>query len=236
MQPIHQKEPAHINHRLEMFCDGVYAIAITLLVLEIKVPPVEHVNSLPDVWRSVGQLWPSFLALILGFTTIFISWVNHHSFLALLDKSSPQFILANGYFLFTLILVPFFTAFVAEYLNTAYVQPVVFLYCLNRLLHNTGWLLLHRTAVRPYLLLKNEKAVEVQEKIKKGLKTGFVLYTATALLAWWLPLAALTISILISCYWIYLASFRPVVTNKQKNFSLPLLAVQKKVSRRSVLR
>jgi uncharacterized membrane protein len=208
MQSSKKIEAAHANHRLEMFCDGVYAIAITLLVLDIKVPSADHVSSLSNVWRNIGDLWPSFLALILGFTTIFISWINHHKFLMLIDKSSPQFIVANGYFLFTLILVPFSTAFVAEYLDTPYAQPSIVLYCFNRLLHNTGWLLLHRTSVKPYSLFKNVKAIEIERKINKGLKFGFVIYTTMILLAFWLPVVALTLSVLISVYWFCLGVFR----------------------------
>lgn len=207
MQFSKRNEVNHPPHRLEMFCDGVYAIIITLLILDIKVPSVEQVNSIAGVWHGIGQLWPSFLAFFLGFTTIFISWISHHNFFATIDKTSPQFILANGYFLFTLILVPFSTAFVAEYLDSPYVQPAIVLYCLNRMLNVTGWLLLLRTAVKPYPLFKNMKAPEVQKQAQKGLKLGLVIYAAMALLAWWLPFVALVLSILLSGYWLYLGGF-----------------------------
>ena len=208
MQLSKKKETEHPNHRLEMFCDGIYAIVITILVLEIKVPSLEHVNSIDDVWNSIGRLWPSFLALTLGFVTIFISWINHHNFLALIDKTSPQFIVATGYFLFTLIIVPFSTAFVAEYLDTQYAQPAVVLYCLNRVLHNSGWLLLHHTSVRPSSLFKNANAIEIHKKVQKGLIFGFIIYVILTLLAWWLPFIALILSILISIYWLYLGVIR----------------------------
>ncbi len=208
MQLSKKNETAHPNHRLEMFSDGIYAIVITLLVLEIKVPSIEEVNSTVAVWHSIGKLWPSFLALTLGFITIFISWINHHNFLTLVDKTSPQFIVANGYLLFTLILVPFSTAFVAEYLDTQYAQPAIVLYCINRVLHNTGWLLVHRNSVKPYSLFKNAKAVEVHKKTQKGLIFGFVIYVILMLLAWWLPFVALILSILVSIYWLYLGLAR----------------------------
>lgn len=54
-----------MNDRLETFCDGVFAIAITLLILKIKIPPLDSVHSVEDVWIAVGSLWPSFFALIL---------------------------------------------------------------------------------------------------------------------------------------------------------------------------
>src|SRR4030095_16646080 len=106
-------------------CDGVFAIAITLLILEIKVPPVDSVHSVNEVWHSVGRLWPSFFALTLSFTIILISWIGHNNLLKLIDKTSSQFQLANGYFMFTIILMPFSTAFMAEYLNTPFAQPAI---------------------------------------------------------------------------------------------------------------
>ena len=127
-----------MNARLETFCDGVFAIAITLLILEIKVPPLDSVHSVADLWRDVGKLWPSFFALSLSFMIILISWLGHHNLLKAIDKTSSQFLLANGYFLFTLILMPFSTAFMAEYLDTSYAQPGIVVYCLNALVHNTG--------------------------------------------------------------------------------------------------
>src|SRR4030067_3087085 len=120
-----------MNERLEFFSDGVFAIAITLLILDIKVPPLESVHSVVNVWRSIGQLWPSFFALSLSFVIILIAWLGHHNLLRAVDKTSPSFQIANGFFLFTIIFIPFPTAFMAEYLNTPFAQPAIVFYCLN---------------------------------------------------------------------------------------------------------
>ena len=194
-----------MNERLETFCDGVFAIAITLLILEIKVPPVDSVHSVPDVWMHVGRLWPSFFALSLSFIIILISWIGHHNLLKAVDKTSSQFQLANGYFMFTIILMPFSTAFMAEYLDTPFAQPAIVFFCLNTLLHNTGWNLLHRSVVRPTSLLKDSKAMALQKKASRGARFGFFLYGAIALLALWLPYLALVISVLTWIYWLYLS-------------------------------
>jgi uncharacterized membrane protein len=100
-----------MNQRLEMFTDGVFAIAITLLIIEIKVPPLHSMHSIRDVWYAIGILWPSFFALGLSFIIIFISWLGHHNVLKMLDDTSTQFQVANGFFLFTVIIIPFPTAF-----------------------------------------------------------------------------------------------------------------------------
>ena len=116
--------------------------------------------------------------------------------------------LANGYFLLTLILVPFSTAYVAEYLNTPYAQPAILIYCVNRLIHNSGWNLLHRTMVKPVSLLKDTGAVEIHKKTSKGAKVGTALYSSICILAWWLPYEALLLSVLTSVYWLYLGTLR----------------------------
>lgn len=194
-----------MNERLETFCDGVFAIAITLLILEIKVPPVDSVHSVADVWVHVARLWPSFFALSLTFVIILISWIGHHNLLKVVDKTSSHFQLANGYFMFTIILMPFSTAFMAEYLDTPYAQPAIVFFCLNTLLHNTGWNLLHRSTIRPISLLKDSKAAELQKKASQGARFGFFLYGAIVVVAWWLPYVALVISVLTWIYWLYLS-------------------------------
>jgi len=194
-----------LNQRLEFFSDGVFAIAITLLVLDLKVPPVESVRSVSDVWHAIGQLWPSFFAFALSFTIILISWIGHNNVLKLLNKTSAQFQLSNGYFMFTIILMPFSTAFMAEYLNTPFAQPAVVFFCLNSLLHNSGWVLLHASIVKPRVLLKDAIAVGIHKKARIGAKYGTLIYGVLAILAYWLPYLALVLTVLTWIYWLYLS-------------------------------
>jgi uncharacterized membrane protein len=73
--------------RLETFCDGVFAIAITLLVLEIEVPHVEG----GGLARALADQWPSYAAYVVSFAVIGIIWVNHHgimSVVAVVDRRS----------------------------------------------------------------------------------------------------------------------------------------------------
>jgi uncharacterized membrane protein len=62
--------------RIEAFSDGVFAIAITLLVLELKVPP--DLKPHESLLRALLQSWPSYAAFLVSFATILIMWVNHH--------------------------------------------------------------------------------------------------------------------------------------------------------------
>lgn len=195
-----------MNARLETFCDGVFAIAITLLILDVKVPQVEAVHSVRDVWRDVGDLWPSFFALSLTFVIILISWLGHHNLLKGVDKTSARFQLANGYLLFTVILMPFFTAFMADYLNTPYAQPAIVCFCLNTALHNTGWIALHRSILKAEPpLVRDATALDASRKAYRGALYGLALYTAIGVSAWWAPHVALSITVLSWIYWLYVS-------------------------------
>jgi uncharacterized membrane protein len=199
-----------MNDRLEMFSDGVFAIAITLLILDLKVPPVDSVHSVAELWREILRLWPSFFALSLSFVIILIAWIGHHNMLKGVDKTSPQFQVSNGFFIFTIILLPFSTAFMAEYLDTPYAQPAIVFYCLNTLLHNFGWNVLHRSILKPVPLLKESADMGPYKKASRSAQYSIVLYTAIAGLAWWLPYVALIICVLTWLFWLYVSiTIRP---------------------------
>ena len=103
------------KRRLEAFSDGVFAIAVTLLVLEIKVPV------LTDPSASLGQAllrqWPSYLAYLLSFGVILIMWVNHHVLLDLVREVDHGFLYLNGLLLMFITVLPFPTALVAQYVE-----------------------------------------------------------------------------------------------------------------------
>lgn len=193
------------NTRLEAFSDGVFAIAITLLILDMKVPPLESIHTLNDLWNDMIHLWPSFFALSFSFIIIYIAWVGHHNLIKTLDKTSAKFQFANGFFLFTVMFIPFPTAFMAEYLNTPYAQPAIFFYCLNGILHNVGWNLLYRYMLKPVPLVKESIGAAHIKENSKGAKYGLFIYSAIAVLSWWLPYVALAISWLLWIYWLYIS-------------------------------
>ena len=193
------------NSRLEAFCDGVFAIAITLLVLDLKVPPAGTVHSLADLWYFLGKMWPSYFALFFSFVIVLISWFAHHNFLKMIDKSTPQSIFANGFYLFTVMIIPFPTALVAEYLNTPFPQPAVIVYSVSSMLTNLGWMGLHWYALRPIPVIKNEKLAPVIKKSFRDSTIGFFLYAILAVLAWWLPYISFIINVMTWTYWLYLS-------------------------------
>jgi uncharacterized membrane protein len=101
--------------RVELFSDGVFAIAITLLVLELI--QILHSDTETDLLTTCLHHWQSFLAFFIGFTTILICWINHHVAFEFIHKVDTKFLWVNGFLLFVVTLTPFPTAVLAEYLQ-----------------------------------------------------------------------------------------------------------------------
>lgn len=101
--------------RLGAFSDGVFAIAITLLVLELI--QTLHPHSDAGIIKRSLEHWESFLAFFVGFVTIFVCWINHHVALEYIKEIDTAFIWINGFLLFLITLTPFPTAIFAEYLE-----------------------------------------------------------------------------------------------------------------------
>jgi len=101
--------------RVELFSDGVFAIAITLLVLELI--QILHPETEIDLLTTCLNHWHSFIAFIIGFITILICWINHHVAFEFIQKVDTKFLWVNGFLLFIVTLTPFPTAILAEYLQ-----------------------------------------------------------------------------------------------------------------------
>jgi uncharacterized membrane protein len=114
--------------RLEAFSDGVFAIAITLLVLEIRVPPAQDLASPDLLIKALAALWPSYLGYVVSFVTIGIMWANHHNLVRLVGTVSHGLILANLLLLLAVGFVPFPTALLAATLGTPTGQIGVLVY------------------------------------------------------------------------------------------------------------
>jgi TMEM175 potassium channel family protein len=103
------------TERVEAFSDGVFGIAMTLLVIEIKVPSHELVAA-NGLAQSLAALWPSYLAFVTSFVTVLVIWVHHHWIFALINKNDHPFLYWNGLLLLFVTFVPFPTALLADYL------------------------------------------------------------------------------------------------------------------------
>ena len=102
------------KNRLESFSDGVIAIILTIMVLELKVPK-------EPTLAGLAQLWPVYVAYLLTFGNVFMMWIAHHDIVATVRTVDYPILFANGVLLFLMSLVPFALAFASE---THWTQPI----------------------------------------------------------------------------------------------------------------
>ena len=195
------------NTRLEMFCDAVFAIALTLLILELKTPAAESIHNSADLWHALKDLWPSVFAFLLSFAIIAIQWVNHHEAMKWVNKSTPRFIHANVFLIMTIVMIPFTTSLLAEFGFTEAAAPAVVLYTFVILLSNVGWNLVTQAALKPKSLAKNAAAEAAMKRLSGNARFAFIFYFLCTVLAFWFPTL---ISIVITLTWVYwlLLSFK----------------------------
>lgn len=114
--------------RMILFTDAVFAIAITLLIIEIKVPELHHPTDATLV-RALLQLTPKFVGFFIGFLVIAIYWVAHHRIFRFVRHYNGKLIWLNILFIISIVLMPFTSAFYSEY--TSFVKVPFVLYCLS---------------------------------------------------------------------------------------------------------
>ena len=184
--------------RVEAFSDGVFAIAITLLILEIRVPHGEH-----GLWAGLLALWPSYIAFLLSFVVILIMWVNHHELLRMARGVNYPFFFANGLLLLTVTFIPFPTAVLAQNLATAEAKPATVFYCATMLANALCWNVLFRAIVNGGLLRK-EVTAETVANVQRTYYGGLFVYVAATALAFVKPALGLALNGVLCVVWIRL--------------------------------
>ena len=140
--------------RLEAFSDGVFAIAITLLVLELKVPDLNLSQVNPaTLGKALLAQWPSYVGLVTSFFTILIMWVHHHALFKNVSKCDAWVHFANGSLLLVVTFVPYPTSVLARYLETPAASMAVAFYCGTFVLIAICFNLVLRAAFRRKLLV-----------------------------------------------------------------------------------
>ena len=169
------------KNRLEAFSDGVLAVAITLLVLDIKVPDPATTT---DLGSALGHQWPVYVAYVTSFVTIGIIWINHHAMLSRLRQADHAILALNLFLLMSIVLLPFTTSLLSAYLRHGHGQHLAAaVYGGSLLVMSILFLTLNHHILFPKShLLSPQLAQERRTQIIRRGATGLAPYTlATAL-------------------------------------------------------
>ena len=135
--------------RIAFFSDAVFAIAITLLVIEIKVPEFHRPVKAHELAHVLLELIPKFAGFIVSFFVIAMYWVNHHRFFKYINHYSSKLIWNNMLMLFSIALMPFSSAFYSEFWQSNLILPLgfyVFNICLTGLFNTRMWYIISNPA------------------------------------------------------------------------------------------
>lgn len=173
--------------RMEAFSDGVFAIAITLLVLEIAVPA----GSGDDLPRALLDQWPSYLAYLVSFSTIGAVWLAHTVITEHLDRANSILIRLNLLLLMVVSFLPFPTRLMAEYVREDAPERVAAtVYGINLLLCSLLVSVLWRFAVRERLVRPDAPGADVTTLTQRLRLGRLASYLVMIVLGWFLPVLA----------------------------------------------
>ena len=195
-------KPERETGRLEAFSDGVFAIAITLLALELKVPHLAEgaEPTAAALGAALAKEWPSYFAFVTSFFTVLIMWVHHHVIFRLVRKSDAMLLFANGLLLMLVTVVPFPTATLAEYWGTPAAPAACALYAGTFVLIATAFYLVLMAAFRKSALAPDAKEATVR-RLRKDYRWGPPLYLAAAIAAPFNPWIAMAICTALWIFW-----------------------------------
>src|SRR5713101_4102106 len=184
--------------RMETFSDGIFAIAATLLVLEISVDTA-HTN---DLGSALLHLWPSYLAYVTSFITIGIIWMNHHTCVETMARVDRTFLFLNLLLLLTVSFLPFPTRLVADYLKRPGEQSAVYAYAATfvvmAIVYNAWW----RYASNGRRLIGHTVPESRINAITRAFNPGIPIYALTLIVAVFSPIASVFLTFAIAAFYL----------------------------------
>ncbi len=177
------------KNRLEAFSDGVLAIIVTIMVLEIKVPHGENLE-------AIKPLLPVFLSYILSFVFIIIYWNNHHHLFQMVKHVNGKVLWANGHLLFWLSLLPFATGWMGE--SHAAALPVL-LYAIISFMAGLAYYILSQVLVNIHG--QDSSLAKAVGKDYKGI-ASFFLYLLAIGFSFFNTIIACSIFVLVAIMWL----------------------------------
>jgi uncharacterized membrane protein len=200
--------------RIEAFSDGVFAIIVTLLVLDLKVPPLKDASSVAELSHALIEQLPRFLSWLISFIIVCKFWLNHHHVLGMARHADYGLVWINSIFLMGQSFIPFPTAMIGEYHgNRLAVALFGGVFALNTALFIVLQTYIQRRLLKPELADQQDPNLFAKSLI------GIVFYLAGAALAWVSIPAAFVIYMITPWFFITPPQYRSTTTaNGQRRF------------------
>lgn len=197
------RRPVMGSGRLEAFSDGVFAIAITLLVLDLSVPSREEARD-GGLTAALGHEWPAYFAYLVSFLTIGIIWVNHHAAFDKVQFVDRPVLFSNLLLLLVVSVIPFPTRLLAEYLtagSNAHIAAAI--YSTTMFLMGVSFAMLWITITRDGRLLHEHVDRDQARAAVRRFGLGNVFYLAAIGLAFFSALGALCVTGAMAVYYCF---------------------------------
>lgn len=191
--------PLVTTDRLETFADGVFAIAATLLILNVDA---QIRRDQPDLGAVLRHIWPSYIAYAASFITIGIMWVNHHTIMSQVGRSDRRFLLANIGLLMCIAFFPFTTRLVAEHVRGGGAEAAALAYgftaVATAIMFNVTWFY----AALGGRLLRQDADPSVVTGITRSYIPGPWIYLAATLVAFASPIASIVLFGVVALFYV----------------------------------
>ncbi len=180
--------------RIEAFSDGVFAIAITLLILEIRIPPVDV-----PLGPALLRLWPSYLAFLISFLTIGVMWINHHRLFTLIRRANDALLGLNLLLLLGITFVPFPTAVLAQHITQSSARTAAIFYSATFVVIAIFFNVLWRVVLAQGMLGANAEE-QMVHGITRQYMFGPLYYLVATIVAIFSPLGSVAINLALAIF------------------------------------
>jgi len=191
--------------RLETFADGVFAIAATLLILNVDAQVGDGTT---DLGKRLLEIWPSYIAYAVSFVTIGIIWSNHHTVMAQLGKVNRTFLMLNVFLLMCVAFIPFPTRLIAEnFHDRTELEPAALAYGATMTVMSICYISLWLYAIGGGRLLRDDSDSLTVSGITRSYLPGAPMYFTATLLALVSPVASVALFGAIALFYVVESSF-----------------------------
>jgi uncharacterized membrane protein len=190
------------TNRLETFADGVFAIAATLLILNVDT----QVGPNAEIGTRLLQIWPSYAGYVVSFLTIGIIWANHHTVMNQIARVDRTFLMLSVLFLMSVAFIPFPTRLVAEHIRDDGARAATLAYGVTLTFVAIGFNAIWFYAVKGGRLLREDADEETVRGISRTYRFGPVLYVVITLVALVSPPTGAALFGAFALFWLFESS------------------------------